>query len=546
MRFLRVTFRAILCLVGVGFVADSVRVAIALTRDDGVRAALTDPLFWHQTGSILIIASWFGVVLRRRTRLSQLGALSVVLGAALCAYGGWALRERTNWAPFGWGLAGFALVSPWTVRRPWSRRTATAALILGWCVAAASGFLDSGYRWYPIRGSLERTATDRDGRWREDLEFLRRELIRLHCNPFHTVSEEHWNQRCDELHSAIPKQSDLEIAAGFAKLVAAIGDAHTSLVGDYYSATPRLPLEVRWMADGLVLTHVPANTERVEELLGAVVTHLAGVPAQELLDRVSELIPHENRSWLLRSSPRLFVRPELLAAIGLLPDPATVELTLVKDGSPRVWSVEAVDAATPLSLRTAHVTGGLADSQPEQSFWYERLEDETSVLYVRYRRCRDFWGFRRFASDVLAELERDPPERVVLDLRGNTGGSSLQYSMFLLPGLVDSPWDHPERLFLLIDRGTFSSGSGNAIETAAKTRATLVGEPTGGALNVYGEVRLFRLPHSGYRVTYSTSFHRRRPGSDANTLAPDIVLLPSSQDWLASRDPVLESVRNGW
>ncbi|MEM7309946.1 MAG: hypothetical protein AAF682_24945 [Planctomycetota bacterium] len=543
MRVASVVLRALLGLFAGFVVLDSARVALRLVADEGVAGALADGLSWQLAGSVLVLVPWCVWLLSRsEDRPPPTVGACLGVGAALVLASFFALRGRAVWAPWCIALAAFAPVAFALARRPRLRVAWTLLAALGWGAASLWGWIGSGYRWYPIPAAPPTPVEERGERWRQDLAYAESELLRLHVNALHTVSEDELRASFARLAARVDELTDLGIGAELAAIVTSIGDAHTGLSG-YLDHVPSLPLRMRWMSDGLVLTHVPSEAPDVARLLGARVTHLAGVPVEELFDRVSAVIPHENRSWLLRQSPDYLLRPALLHVLGAIDDPGDgpVELRLAGGDAPPSVSFAV---GVPSSLSTAFVKGRFKDRYPERIFWKERLK-RPDVLYVRYRKCLDFLGFRSFAAEILAELESDPPERLILDLRGNTGGSSLQLSWFLLPGLRASAFNDPERLFLLIDRGTFSSGSGNAIEIDDQTEATLVGEATGGALNVYGEVRSFRLPGAGWHINYSTRFHPRRPGSGALSLEPEFVRVPSSEDWLANRDPALQLALEG-
>jgi len=82
----------------------------------------------------------------------------------------------------------------------------------------------------------------------------------------------------------------------------------------------------------------------------------------------------------------------------------------------------------------------------------------------------------------------------------------------------------------------------NAITLHQDTNAILIGEPTGGKPNHYGEVRYFNLPNVGLLVQYSTRYWLNYPGSDPLTLEPDITAVATIDDLLAGRDPALETV----
>jgi C-terminal processing protease CtpA/Prc len=129
-----------------------------------------------------------------------------------------------------------------------------------------------------------------------------------------------------------------------------------------------------------------------------------------------------------------------------------------------------------------------------------------------------------------------------VDLRGNGGGNSLQFERYFLPGLQKHPQlNDPEHLFVLIDRGTFSSASDNAAQMRMSSRATFLGEPTGGSPNGYGEVRRFRLPNSQVQVTYSTKYFKNID-TDLTTIEPDIRVDMPAEAVFSGRDPLLEGL----
>ena len=541
--------RLLACLFVAVVVVDAAVTLAAMVEDSGGLILLSDALSWQKLGEVLVIAAWMLPAVRGRPARPSRGAWSAMLVGALMNAWAWSdLAQRTNWAPWCLAVAGFVPLA-WALGR-WtlSRRFLSVALALAWLSASFWGVFESGYRWYPIPDAPPEAAADRDGRRAQDLRHLMIELERHHVDMFHTTTREAFSAEVNALVADIPQLTDFEIDVRMAALVASVGDAHTSLYRSYYESAPRLPIDVEWFADGLALTSLPASLPETpggprrdpNTLLGARITHIDGRSVDELMAAVTRVIPHENRSWLLAKSPSLLVRPAVLHALGALGPPGeTVELSVVQDTAPASLTLPLLGPDEHVDRTTRPAIDGLAERHPDQLFWWERLPAE-DVVYVRYRKCHEFWAFRRFASELRDELERDPPRRLVLDLRGNTGGSSVQWSWFLMPGLRGGPLNDPERLHVLIDRGTYSSGSGNAIETARETRATLLGEPTGGALNVHGEVRYFFLPNSGIPVTYSTKYHARMPGSPDNTLRPDIEIVPTATDWLAGRDPVLE------
>lgn len=102
-----------------------------------------------------------------------------------------------------------------------------------------------------------------------------------------------------------------------------------------------------------------------------------------------------------------------------------------------------------------------------------------------------------------------------------------------------SPLDNPESLFVIIGRQTFSSALLNTLDLKKSTKATFVGEATGGKPNHYGEVRQLYLPNTGITIGYST---KRFINSleDVPSMLPDVTIEPSFEAFTNGQDPVLD------
>jgi len=129
----------------------------------------------------------------------------------------------------------------------------------------------------------------------------------------------------------------------------------------------------------------------------------------------------------------------------------------------------------------------------------------------------------------------------VFDLRYNSGGNSLQGTLF-----IEKIMRHPKILkgipvFVLIGRKTYSSAIINVMDFKKYSNVTLIGEETAGKPNHFGEVRKFTLPNSGLTVGYSTKYFQRTSGNE-NTIKPDVEILLSISDFVKGIDPLLEYV----
>jgi C-terminal processing protease CtpA/Prc len=124
---------------------------------------------------------------------------------------------------------------------------------------------------------------------------------------------------------------------------------------------------------------------------------------------------------------------------------------------------------------------------------------------------------------------RNSPQRLVVDLRYNSGGNSAILGPFI-ERIKQSYLNSKGKLFVLIGKQTFSSALMNAVELKRGTSATLLGETTSGSVNHYGEVRGFRLPHTKIVIGYSTRYWENWKGHDG-PLIPDVSITYSVKNY---------------
>ena len=93
--------------------------------------------------------------------------------------------------------------------------------------------------------------------------------------------------------------------------------------------------------------------------------------------------------------------------------------------------------------------------------------------------------------------------------------------------------------FCLIGENTFSSAILNAVSLKDDARFTLVGTPTGGSINHYGEIKSFTLPESKWEVYYSTKYFKMSRKYDG-PIRPDVTVTRTIEDYVSGRDAEME------
>jgi hypothetical protein len=554
--------RWILLAASLAFLAEElVRVCAYVFRQWGILPGLLDGAILYQLGQTLVLVPFLLFLLRPmeaavRHCFADRARMIMAAGALLSGLAWLNLRWRVLWSWWCLALVLVGLLLPLWARRRALRPSRWQPAVLGMALLAVFAFhlgfsyLTTGYVIAPLPASPPVPAAERDERWRQDLHYLVSELPRLHVNAYHAVSKPAFEAAAAELDRQIPSLSDAQIITGMMSIVALVGDAHTSL---RYGGFHQYPLQLRWFKDGLF---VVAATPDFRQALGARVTGIGNTSVQDAYQMVSALISHENEGMLLDESPRYLVTPEILQALGILPagssgrftfedtSGSTFSLDLPQiEGGDTVTSLISIGVskrASPPQWITPDVSDPLYRQKAEEAFWFQVLTPQ-KLLYFKYNACTPF-GFPAFNTNLWQAVDEGSLENLVIDLRGNGGGANMVLDPFITELKKRPNIDQAGHLFVLIDRGTFSSAVDNATRIRQETHAVLIGEPAGGNVNGYGEVRDFRLRNSGLTVRYSTQYFNLAPGEGEAALVPDQLILPLAADYFAARDPVLEAV----
>ena len=214
------------------------------------------------------------------------------------------------------------------------------------------------------------------------------------------------------------------------------------------------------------------------------------------------------------------------------------------DPGQRSWDEAVARDPRPIGMTKIASVPSLA--RIDEPFWTAVMTaGDDQVLYLQYNevvRASGSSTITELAHAIDKALSAGDVTRLVVDLRYNPGGNDRTYAP-LLDVLTSNPaLAPPGALIALIGRQTFSAAVLLATELDAETNAVFVGEPTGGSPNLYADPRALTLPNSGIVVHVSSKyFEVGGPADPRDAIAPDIAVTASLADFLAGRDPVLDT-----
>ena len=389
----------------------------------------------------------------------------------------------------------------------------------------------------------------------QDVRELGATIEQIHPDPFRSVSRRRFEAEVNALAGRASSMSRDELLVGVLRVIALLGprNGHTGLFPGDPSHARELhlyPLRLYEFADGLYVVDAVDRS-----LIRDKVVAIEGMPVAQVLERVDPLVPRDNDSSLRGLAPHFLLTAEILGGLGIVDGAQSADFTFERPGGERVdVSLASVPASQYVSTFADALYGHYPSILPYAAAPLY-LSGSARPMWARSSRADapSTWGStpsngRRPASSVrLGRLVRAPKvRRVIVDVRLNGGGDNTTYGP-LVDLFATKQVNRRGRLYLLTGRATFSAAANFAAEIDRDTHAIVVGEPTGGGVETYGDTYPLALPTAGWTVHIAERYHERKKGPGDHRLAvePDVGVDLASTQYFAGLDPVLARALKG-
>jgi len=328
-------------------------------------------------------------------------------------------------------------------------------------------------------------------------------------------------------------------------------DGHTGLWPYMSPADFSLyPLRLYWFEDGVYLV----DAEPVKELIGAKLESINGKPISQLLEAVSPFISRDGPMWVCSWAPIHILSPEFQQALGFSGKEGKSEFGLSLNGRKISVTLKAVRHMDYHARFPMYLWQGIlpfADSptylnRKDDYFWYEEWPQNRS-LYFQFNAVTPENKAGESLSAVVNQLQQivnsGRVDRVIIDARLNGGGDNTAYGVLINFISKDPFFKDPGKLFIIIGRATFSAGMNFITDAELNSNPILVGEPTGGSPNQYGDPQGITLPNSGIRVRISTLYWNKSGYKDLRLdHEPQLAVPVTSTDYFSNRDRAIEVI----
>ena len=389
--------------------------------------------------------------------------------------------------------------------------------------------------------------------WREDLHYMAANMAVKHKSLFHTMSQAEFERAVAKLDTDIPSLNADQIVVRLAQLGAMVQDGHSGLDLVFSRADSRIFIPVRFAqyADGI---YIRAAAPEYADAVGGRVVNVGPLGWKEAIERINSVVPHDpgnDGEFLAWGAKSYLSYPMVLHGLDLSTSNESAQFVIEKSGYRRTYRMKA---SAPLGqpwldslpegwvdARPKAVPTPLSQQHTNEPYWMTPMAD-SHVLYFQFNIVQNAKGetLSDFSQRLSSFIDQHEVERVVIDLRNNTGGDNTLLRPLLL-ALIRSKVNRRGGLYAIIGPTTFSAAQNFVNRLENYTETIFVGSPTSNNVNFYGDPDTIELPHSHMEVAVSHLWWQDKdPRDDRTATAPEVAASTTFQDYVAGDDPVLQ------
>lgn len=369
----------------------------------------------------------------------------------------------------------------------------------------------------------------------KDLDAYKSGIMYDHVDAFSKINKDEFKHNLDSLKNNATKYNGDELLVALMRLNATVGDEHTRIrVKD----SSFYPCAFFWFSEGLCImgTDMAHSKARLTKIVS-----IGGKPIETAVQLFDELLPDKNKMSIRYEIPNLLIIPSVMHGLGLTDAQYELTINSVNENGESITTLFSPKPYKELGVELPPVDRQLLRNKHRGNYWYE-YDSSANLVYFKYARCAEDEKapFDKFERTLEKEIKKREPDRIIIDMRYNGGGSTRLLEPFI-EWLVTSKLNKKGKIFVLIGRRTFSAAVLNAIDLKRQTHTILAGEESGGSVNHFGEIKYFDLPNTGMKVSYSTKYIQRN-SSYNGPLLPDLRFEEKFSDYVKGVDALLEYV----
>lgn len=403
--------------------------------------------------------------------------------------------------------------------------------------------------------------------WVEDIQTLDKGLREGHPDIFKYTSEEEWNQNIESLKADVDKLSDSDIILRISQIVKTIGDAHTFVhpidflkpIGEEKLNTESIlvfPIKGDYFNDGFRIVECGSNYQKI---LGTRLIAINDIDINTILNDLSTLITsdYKNNQCSLAYAKFFINSYDVLKFFNIV-DNTNAEFTFENDeGEEIILNLKAVEnhKINYISTSKKEMKTNIIEGIKNPYYWYENFEED-NILYFRYNSFGTNYSifkdnklgemlpdFREVQERLIDEINKHDYSKFIIDLRENGGGDvkirNAMMEMFKIRTDLKG-----EDIYVITGKQSASASVSLAWELQSKLGANVVGETTGGNVNLFStHNQSVVLPNSGLNIYHSfkeSIYDKDHTGG----VVPDFKVIQTYEDYINGVDTCYEYVKD--
>lgn len=378
----------------------------------------------------------------------------------------------------------------------------------------------------------------------EDLNYFCENLEKNHKNLYANISKETFIAEKQKITEKINDMSDSDFYFSLKHLLSLVGDAHTSLYfsDSKYKHLNALCFAVAKYGDNWYLMMLEEGNE---QYLGCKLLRINDMDINEIFERSKSIISYENNAWAEYCFSNTINFKESLEYLNIVEKGEIIKLQIEDcNGNIKNLKIKSMNEQEVLSAKIVSVIQKNTPKTTPRGI-YSSMQLDNNSYYIQYNSCRETpdLSMKDFVSIVRDQINKNSYKKIIIDLRYNLGGSSPIFEP-MISELSKLQNDKHFKVYTIIGKNTFSSAIINAIQTKDQLNSILVGTPTGGNVNGYGEIESFTLRNTPITVGYSTKYFELIYEYEKDSLYPDIYVEQNFEDYLNGVDREVDIILN--
>lgn len=370
---------------------------------------------------------------------------------------------------------------------------------------------------------------------RDIIEYVYENLKKNHKNIYANIDEREFEKSKDKIKEKVAKmENSKEKYNGVLELVSLVKDSHTraSYTGDDLEY---ILYNMVFYEDGWRLSSIDNENEKY---LGQKVVGFNELSIEDFEKIARKIVSYDNEVQFRLTMPNLVNTKAAFEYLGIIEEGEEVFINLEDDNG----NVSKVELKIDISPQ-GNFLGDQPDKLPKTSpsGYYRSFDIDEKNLFIQYNLCKEeeSYPMKKFTNDIEGFLKKYKFENIIIDLRYNPGGNSR-----ILDPFINMLRKNREgrNFFVLVGPNTFSSAILNSIDLKESLNATIVGSPTGGSINHYGEVKTFEIPNEPIVVTYSTKYFELDSEFGVESLIPDVEIPLTYENFKEGIDSEVEYI----